>query len=324
MTIPQHQTRPEDDFALTEIGLGPTPGAAGGSPMVPEGGEITVLASGWRLALRSFVENRLAVVGVVIIVGMVLFSFVGPYLYHGNVLNANPINSDLPPGPGHPLGTDPNGFDILGEIMYGGRISLEIGFFAALIATIIGTIWGAVAGLAGGFVDGIMMRLVDVLLSIPFLFVVLILAVRYGASVVSLSIVLGVFSWLVPSRLVRGEVLTLRTRDFISAARVMGSSKSRLTLRHLVPNALSVIIVNITFQVADAILALAFLGFLGFGLTYPHVDWGDMLSGAETALQDGYWWQVYPVGAALIMTVMAVNFVGDALRDAMDVRLRRR
>lgn len=324
MTIPRPQTRPEDDFALDQTALGPAPGASGGSPAVPEGGEVMVLASGWRLAFRSFVENRLAVVGVVIVVGMVLFSFVGPVFYHGNVLQANPINSNLPPGKGHPLGTDPNGFDVLGQIMHGGQVSLEIGFFAALIATIIGTLWGAIAGLAGGIVDGIMMRFVDVLLSIPFLFVVLILATRYGASVVNLSIVLGVFSWLVPSRLVRGEVLTLRTRDFVSAARVMGASRSRLTMRHLIPNALSVIIVNITFQVADAILALAFLGFLGFGLNYPHVDWGDMLSGAETALQDGYWWQVYPVGVALIMTVMAVNFIGDALRDAMDVRLRRR
>lgn len=324
MTLPQHETRPEDDFALDQTGLAPNAGAAGGSPTVPEGGEVLVLASGWRLAIRSFVENKLAVVGVVIVVGMVIFCFLGPFFYHGNVLNANPIFSDLPPGAGHPLGTDPNGFDILGQIMHGGQESLEVGFLAALIATVIGTLWGAVAGLAGGIVDGILMRIVDVLLSIPFLFVVLILATRYGASVVNLSIVLGIFSWLVPSRLVRGEVLTLRVRDFVSAAKVMGATRRRLTMRHLIPNALSVIIVNITFQVADAILALAFLGFLGFGLNYPHVDWGDMLSAAETSLQNGYWWQVYPVGVALILVVMAANFIGDALRDAMDVRLRRR
>ncbi len=330
MTIPEHQVRPdvedrpEGDFALVQTALAPNGGAASGAGAVAEGGEVQVLASGWRLALRSFLENRLAVVGVVVVVLMVLFCFVGPLFYHGNYLVANPIFANQAPGAGHPLGTDPNGFDVLAQIMHGGQASLEVGFFAAVIATVIGTIWGAMAGLAGGIVDGIMMRFVDVLLSIPFLFVVLILAQKYGASIVDMSIVLGVFSWLVPSRLVRGEVLTLRVRDFVSAANVMGASRARVAFRHLIPNALSVVIVNVTFQVADAILALAFLGFLGFGLQYPHIDWGDMLSGAETALQNGYWWQVYPVGAALVIVVMAINFIGDALRDAMDVRLRRR
>jgi len=300
------------------------PVAGGVGTAMPEGGEGYSSGSVWRLILAVFLENRLAIVGLGLIVFMVLFSFVGPLVYHTQQVFNNPNIANLPPSIHHPLGTDPVGYDMLGRLMLGGQSSLEIGFAAALIAVGIGVIWGATAGLAGGVVDAVMMRIVDALLSIPFLFVVLILATRYGASVVNLSIVIGIFSWLVPSRLVRGEVLTLRTRDFVSAARVMGASRSRLTMRHLIPNALSVIIVNITFQVADAILALAFLGFLGFGLNYPHVDWGDMLSGAETALQDGYWWQVYPVGVALIMTVMAVNFIGDALRDAMDVRLRRR
>src|SRR5579875_354216 len=293
-------------------------------PIGPEGGEVQVLASGWRLAVRSFAENKLAIAGLVIIVGMLLFCFVGPFFYHGDVTLANPTNADLGPGTGHPLGTDQNGFDILGQLMHGGQAALEIGFFAAFIATVIGTLWGATAGLAGGVVDGVLMRIVDVLLSIPFLFIVLILATKYNASVVSLSIVLGIFSWLVPARLVRGEVLTLRVRDFISAGRVMGASRGRITFRHLIPNAMSVMIVNTTFQVADAIIALSLLGFLGFGLSYPHIDWGDMLSNAQTALSDGYWWQVYPVGICLIMVVMAANFIGDALRDAVDVRLRRR
>ena len=293
-------------------------------PIGPEGGEVQVLASGWRLAVRSFAENKLAIAGLVIIVGMLLFCFVGPFFYHGDVTLANPTNADLGPGTGHPLGTDQNGFDILGQLMHGGQAALEIGFFAAFIATVIGTLWGATAGLAGGVVDGVLMRIVDVLLSIPFLFIVLILATKYNASVISLSIVLGIFSWLVPARLVRGEVLTLRVRDYVSAGRVMGASRSRITFRHLIPNAMSVMIVNTTFQVADAIIALSLLGFLGFGLSYPHIDWGDMLSNAQTALSDGYWWQVYPVGICLIMVVMAANFIGDALRDAVDVRLRRR
>src|SRR5215831_18691127 len=189
---------------------------------------------------------------------------------------------------------------------------------------VIGAIWGAVSGLAGGLVDGALMRVVDVLLSIPFLFVVLIIAIRYGSSVLGLSIVIGIFTWQVPARLVRGEVLTLRVRDFVAAARAAGSSRSRLINRHLLPNALGVIIVTATFAVADGILAVATLGFLGFGLHYPTFDWGDMLNNGITYLQDGYWWQIYPVGICIIVVVMACNLIGDALRDALDVRLRRR
>lgn len=306
-----------------EVGsIGGIPGVGQGP--IPDAGEIQGSAAGWRLAVRSFAENRLALVGVVIIGGMLLFCFAGPLVYHSNQTYANPALSDLGPQAGFPLGSDTNGFDELGRLMKGGQAALEVGFFAALIATVIGTIYGAVSGLAGGIFDGLMMRIVDVLLSIPFLFVVLILATKYNASVLSLSLVLGAFSWLVPARLVRGEVLSLRVRDFVSAGRVMGAGRGRLVFRHLIPNALGVVIVNVTFQVADAILALAFLGFLGFGLAYPRVDWGDMLANSQTALSNGYWWQVYPVGICLILVVMAANFIGDALRDAVDVRLRKR
>jgi ABC-type dipeptide/oligopeptide/nickel transport system permease subunit len=290
----------------------------------PEGGDVTVIQSGWRLAAREFVRNRLAVAGVAILIFFVLFSFVGPLLYHGNILNSNLNVTNAPPGTGHPLGTDSEGLDVLGELMHGGQASLEVGSFAAIVAITIGALWGAVAGLIGGLVDSAMMRVVDVLLSIPFLFIVLIMAVRYGATVLSLSLVIGCFSWLVPSRLVRGEVLTLRTRDFVAAARAAGARQHRLIGRHLLPNAFGVIVVNVTFQVADAILAVATLGFLGFGLHYPTVDWGDMLSSGITYLEDGYWWLVFPAGICIVLVVMACNMVGDALRDSLDVRLRRR
>jgi ABC-type dipeptide/oligopeptide/nickel transport system permease subunit len=168
------------------------------------------------------------------------------------------------------------------------------------------------------------MRITDVFLSIPFLFVVLILAVRYGASVLSLSLVIGGFSWQVPARLVRGEVLTIRERDFVLAARTAGSGNWRLIRRHLLPNALGVMVVNVTFQVADAILAVSYVGFLGFGLHYPNIDWGDMLSNGTGYLTDGYWWLIWPVLVCIVLTVMALNFIGDALRDSLDVRLRRR
>ena len=290
----------------------------------PEGGEIGPVQSGWRLALREFTSNRLAVLGFAILVFFVLFCFVGPLLYHTNQVNTNDLTTNLPPSAQYPLGTDGQGFDELGRIMKGGQSSLEIGFFAAFVAIVIGTLFGAVSGLLGGLADSALMRVVDVFLSIPFLFVVLILAVRFGATVASLSLVIGFFAWQVPARLVRGEVLSLRERDFVHAARVAGSGRWRLISRHLIPNALGVVIVNVTFQVADAILAVAYIGFLGFGLHYPNVDWGDMLSNGSNYLQDGYWWLIYPVGACIVLTVMALNFIGDALRDSLDVRLRRR
>jgi len=290
----------------------------------PEGGDIGQIQSGWRLAVREFTRNKLAVAGVGILVFFLLFCFAGPLVYHGNILNSNLSSVLLAPGAGHPLGTDNLGFDVLGELMKGGQASMEVGFFAAMIGIVIGALWGAIAGLAGGFVDSIMMRVVDVLLSIPFLFVVLIIAVRYGATVLSLSLIIGFFTWLVPARLVRGEVLTLRTRDFVAAARTAGSSRWRLINKHLIPNAIGVIIVNVTFNVADAILAVAALGFLGFGLHYPNVDWGDMLSGGITYLENGNWWLIYPAAICIVLVVMACNLIGDALRDSLDVRLRSR
>jgi ABC-type dipeptide/oligopeptide/nickel transport system permease subunit len=290
----------------------------------PEGGEVGPVQSGWRLALREFAANRLAVAGVAILVFFVLFCFVGPLVYHGNTVSTDLASTNLPPGPGHPLGTDNEGFDELALLMQGGQAALEVGFFAAAIGITLGALWGAVSGLAGGFVDSAMMRVVDVFLSIPFLFVVLIVAVRYGATVLGLSLIIGAFTWLVPARLVRGEVLTLRVRDFVSAARTAGAGQWRLVRRHLLPNAFGVIVVNVTFNIADAILAVAFLGFLGFGLHYPTQDWGDMLSNGIQYLQDGYWWLVFPVGASIVLVVIACNLIGDGLRDSLDVRLRRR
>jgi ABC-type dipeptide/oligopeptide/nickel transport system permease subunit len=316
------------DRQIDELSLLLEPNAVGGLPepeLMPDGGDLSATSSsGWKLGLQSFLENRLAVIGLIILVAFVVFCYLGPHLYHSNQVQGNILNTDLSPGAGHPLGTDDNGYDELGRLMVGGQSALEIGFFSAAIATVIGTLYGAISGLIGGLVDGILMRFVDIMLSIPFLLIVLIVATRYSGTVLSLSLILGIFSWLVPARLVRGEVLALKVRDFVSAVRVMGSGRSRLVFRHLIPNALSVVIVNITFQVADAIIAISLLGFLGFGLTYPHVDWGDMLSQANTDLPNGYWWLVYPVGISLILVVMACNLIGNALRDAVDVRLRRR
>ena len=330
MSEDHDRIQPLQPVPVPEVMLGPGL-ATGAAIRIPEAGEVQGISAGWRLALREFVANKLAVAGVVIIVFFVLFCFLGPLIHPTNQTLTQPLNANIAPGASSPLGghagilgTDENGFDELGRIMLGGQAALEIGFLAAFIAIVIGTLYGAVAGLSGRVVDGVMMRFVDILLSIPFYLIVLILATKFSASVLKLSVLLGIFSWLIPSRLMRGEVLTLRERDFVWAARVMGSSRTRLVYRHLIPNALSVVIVNVTFLVADSILYLAYLGFLGFGLQYPNVSWGDMLGKADTYISNGQWWLVYPVGFCLVLVVMAWNLVGDALRDAFDVRLQRR
>ncbi|MCX5166565.1 ABC transporter permease [Streptomyces antibioticus] len=273
-----------------------------------------------RAVLRTLRHHPLGVAGALLLILVFGFCFLGPLLHRTDQTDVDLLNAALPPGPGHPLGTDTNGFDVLGRLMAGGRVSLQIGLLAALFATTLGTLYGAVAGLAGGLLDGFLMRVVDTLLSVPFLFFVLILSARFHANAVSLSLVIGGFSWLVSARLVRGEVLTLRVREYVLAARVMGTSRRRLILTHLIPNALGVIIVNITFQVADAILVVASLGFLGFGLTYPTADWGSQLASGATYISADYWWLIYPVGGCIVVTVLALNLLADALRDTLGRR----
>ncbi len=270
--------------------------------------------------LSALWRSKPGMAGVVILVGLVLFCYLGPLVYPTNQSDVDLLNAALPPGDGFPLGTDSNGFDVLGRLMQGGQVSLQIGLLAAVFATTLGTIYGAVAGLVGGVVDGIMMRIVDVLLSIPFLFFVLIIAARFQATPLTLSLVIGGFSWLVAARLIRGEVLSLRVREFVSAARLMGASNRRLIFTHLIPNTFGVIIVNLTFQVADSIIVLAALGYLGFGLSYPVTDWGSQLSSGVSFLAADYWWMIYPVGACIVLTVLALNLLGDALRDAIEHR----
>jgi peptide/nickel transport system permease protein len=311
------------------VTIGPLPGPPAAVNDVLTGpehdaGEVYQQGSVWRMTLRAFAENKLAMVGLAIVIFFVLFSFVGPHVYHTDQFSGDIGLAHQPPRSGHPFGTDENGFDELGRMMKGGQSSLEIGLFSAAIATVIGTLVGAIAGLVGGFIDGFLMRIVDIGLSIPTLLIVLVLATKYNGTVLTLSLVLGANAWFGPARLVRGEVLTLRERDYVAASRSMGATRWRLIMKHLLPNAMSVVIVNITFQVADAILIVSTIGYLGFGLHYPQVDWGDQLSNGVTFLQDGYWWMIYPVGVSLILVVMAFNFLGDAFRDAIDVRIRKR
>jgi peptide/nickel transport system permease protein len=294
------------------------PPGAGGAAAAPE----PAPAGGAARSRRRIHLSPLGIIGLTVIIAAVLFCFVGPLVYHTSQVASNLAASNLPPGTGHPLGTDDNGFDILGRLMVGGQSSIEIGLAVAVIATSAGVIWGAIAGFAGGIVDSAMMRIVDVILAIPALFLLLILATSFAPSVLELIVVLSFLSWQVPSRLVRGESLSLRTREFVQAVQVMGGGSARSVIRHIIPNTVSTIVVNATFQVADAILVLAVLSYLGFGLAPPAATWGGMLSNGSSYIFAGHWWQIYPVGVLIVIVVVAFNFLGDALRDVLDVRLR--
>ena len=275
-------------------------------------------------ALRAFAGHRLGLLGLALIAGLVVFCFAGPLLYHTDQVHANIQLTNLPPGTGRPLGTDANGYDILGRLMVGGQITVEIGCAVAVLATVLGVAWGALAGFNGGLADAIMMRVVDIALAIPAIFLLIYLSSVLRPTVALLIGVLSLLSWLGPARLVRGETLSLRTREFVQAVSVMGGRRVRIIVRHLIPNTFGTIVVSATFQAADAIILLAALSFLGFGLPPPAATWGGMLSQGTTYLLDGYWWEVYPAGFVIMLTVVALNLVGDALRDSLDARLRPR
>lgn len=290
----------------------------------PEGGSTGGERSLWRLVLGVFVENRAAIVGVGIVVFMALFSFVGPLLYQTDQVHTNLQLANLPPSAEHPLGTNEVGYDQLGRLMEGGQASLMVGFAAALVATGIGTLWGAISGFTGGVLDGIMMRIVDGLIAIPTLFLLLFLSAVFEPSTPMLILVIGFVAWLGPARLVRGESLKLRVLEYVDAVRMMGGSRRRIVGRHVIPNTIGTIMVNATFQVADAIIAVAALSFLGLGVSPPETDWGGMLSDGVNYTYAGYWWLIYPPGVAIVLTVTAFNFIGDALRDAFEHRLQAR
>jgi peptide/nickel transport system permease protein len=277
---------------------------------------------GGQIALRAWLGNRQARIGVGIIVALAAFCYLGPLFYHTNQVTVELNSATLPPGAGHPLGTDGYGYDVLGRLMVGGQSSLELGFSVAFATTVIGTLYGAIAGWLGGIVDMVMMRVIDTLLAVPALVLLLILVNIFAPNLLMIILLLTALSWLGTARLVRGEVISLRSREYVQAAKAVGGDSWWIIRTHLVPNAFGVIIVSATFTIADAILTLSALSFLGLGLPPPAADWGTMLTDGLNYLFDGYWWMVYPPAIILIITVIAFNLVGEAIRDSLDVRLR--
>lgn len=273
--------------------------------------------------LRSFIRNKLAVVGAFLLIGFVVCAifakFIAPY---------DPLKMDLdhpfqPPGsPGHLLGTDNFGRDILSRLIYGARISLSVGLVVVAIASFIGTTLGLLAGYIGGLVDLIIMRLVEVFYSFPFLVLAVAVMAVLGPSIYNVMLVLGVVNWPIYARLIRSRVLSLREESFVEAARALGASRSRIMFRHILPNCISLSLVTGAMQVAGAILATASLGFLGLGVQPPTPEWGAMLNEGKAFFREAPFMIIYP-GIAIMIVVLALNFIGDGLRDAVDPRLRK-
>jgi oligopeptide transport system permease protein len=273
----------------------------------------------WQDAWVRLRRNRLAVFGLVVMVLLILLAlltpWVAPYAYDAQDLDLGAT----PPSAAHWLGTDVFGRDMLTQILYGGRISLAVGFVATAVALLIGVTWGAIAGYAGGKVDAVMMRLVDILYALPFMIFIVLLMVVFGRNVLLLFLAIGAVEWLTMARIMRGQVQSLRQQEFVEAAISIGLPTTTIIRRHLVPNALGPIIVYTTLTIPQVMLLEAFLSFLGLGIQPPQTSWGLLISyGAET-MEEYPWLLIFP-GAALTLTLFSLNFLGDGLRDALDVR----
>lgn len=271
-------------------------------------------------ALRAFIRNPLALVGAVLILLFVVVAVAAPWVAPYDPLELDLISPFEPPGSaGHLLGTDNFGRDILSRLIYGSRISLFVGIIVVGIASVLGTLLGLLAGYYGGWIDGLVMRAVEIFYAFPFLVLVIAVIAVFGPSILNVMWTLGLVSWPVYARLVRAQVLVLRETDYVEAARAAGVGPGRIMLRHILPNALTPILVTATFGIPEAILASAALGFLGLGVQPPTPEWGAMVSEAVTFIRLAPSLIIWP-GVAIMLVVMSFNFVGDALRDAFDPR----
>jgi len=288
------------------------------------GVERGVAVSQWDLAVRAFSRNRTAVAGFIVIGALYALALVTPLVApydpvaQGNLLTERFIGLSQ----AHPLGTDQFARDVLSRLLYGARISLSIGFLAVAISVTIGTTLGAVAGYLGGPVDTAIMRFVDMVISFPRLVLLITIIALFEPSIFLITAVLGLTLWPSTARIVRGEVLSLKEREFVQAAVALGYSRPRIIFRHLIPNALAPVIVAATLGIGNTIVLEAGLSFLGLGVQPPTPSWGTMVEAGRGQLLDAWWLSTFP-GLAIVFTVLSFNLVGDGLRDALDPRLRR-
>ncbi len=276
----------------------------------------------WDDALRRLLANRAAVVSAAWLTGLVVLALIGPLLtpFAYDQINKNDVWAP-PLTAGHLLGADSLGRDVLARLLVGLRVSLAIGVVATAVSLVIGVIWGATAGYLGGRVDEIMMRLVDVLYSLPFIFFVILLMVTFGRNVILIFLAIGAVEWLTMSRIVRGQTLSLKSREFVEAARTIGLSDAAIITRHIIPNLLGPVVVYVTLTIPAVILAESFLSFLGMGVQEPLTSLGTLISQGAQDMEAAPWLLIFP-SVTMVATLMAFNFIGDGLRDAIDPKDR--
>jgi oligopeptide transport system permease protein len=275
-----------------------------------------------RDAARRFVRNRAAMAGLVFLVLLSIVSAVAPLIAPYSYAAQDLVGGAMPPGADHLMGTDQLGRDLLTRILYGGRISLLVGICATAISVVIGISWGAFAGWTGGKIDSVMMRIVDILYAFPFTIFVILLMVYFGRSLLLLFMAIGAVEWLTMARIVRGQVLSLKHREFVEAAVALGLPFHRILVRHLLPNILGPVIVYTTLTIPAVMLLEAFLSFLGLGVQPPASSLGILIREGAEAMEEYPWLLLFP-GGVLSLTLFSLNFVGDGLRDALDPRSSR-
>jgi len=288
------------------------------------------------LVWRRFRRHKMAMAGVITLALLIVYSFGGAFVYSESFAKHNDLPHKLePPSAEHPFGTDPNGRDILARTIYGGQISLLIGFAAVVLEIIIGILIGAVAGYYGGMIDSILMRFTEALLNIPQILLLLVMAKvltgkipnlefigrEFSGSLIVIIGIIGLTSWPYLARIIRAEFLSLKEREFVLAARATGTPTHEIIFRHILPNCVAVIVVSATLGVASAILTEAYISFLGLGVHESTPTWGNMLDGSVSRFESAPWYWFFP-GLLIVLTVLSINFIGDGLRDALDPRSR--
>ena len=273
----------------------------------------------WLDAWIKLGKNRLALSGLVILLFLIIISLLTPWIAPYSYEEQNLMLGATAPSAAHWLGTDIFGRDMLTRIMYGGRVSLMVGFIATAVALVIGILWGAVAGFVGGRLDAVMMRIVDIMYALPFMIFIVLLMVVFGRNILLLFVAIGAVEWLTMARIVRGQVMTLRKQEFVEAAYSMGLSKWAIIRRHIIPNTLGPVIVYTTLTIPSVMLLEAFLSFLGLGIQPPQSSWGLLINYGVETMEEYPWLLIFP-GITLSLTLFALNFLGDGLRDALDPR----
>lgn len=276
----------------------------------------------WQDVWRRLNKNKLSILGLIIISFVAIAAIVGPFFTAYSYSDQNLQIANQPPSAVHWFGTDNLGRDLLTRVLYGARISLCIGVVASLSTMIIGVLYGGIAGLSGGRVDTIMMRIIDIVWSIPFLLYVILLMVVLQPGLMNIFIALTLVYWMPMARLVRGQILSLRELEYVLAAKLVGASSWRIIIKHLIPNSLGPILITATLTIPEAIFSEAFLSYIGLGVSAPMASWGVLASEGATSLRS-YPFQLFFPAAAICITMLSFNFIGDGLRDALDPRMRK-